>query len=402
MRTIKTLLALLLCIIYTTIAFGAVMDRKQFFDLGNSDTIARIEIVERATGNVVNIVKPEELNKTYEILKKMKFGKIITYDAYQRENNIGMSDYSMNFYQKNNVVKQLEVTQDTIYTDKWVMFPQQMPNDFYYFTKYMILTKQNYKKTFTEEDFYQNNILWKDNPIIFPKNKPYYEQNNGVMAELKTLNTVLNVNAVYDIASQTVTIDGQKEFLFGEQNENAVYVSAEQFSELLGYMTMWDDTLKILTIQPPKNHNERWEKLRGIPKIYGNMQTVFENTISFENFLNIEQQQPLTKVTIKNEKTNYTTTITEQTALQQIYDILYHTTVYQIEKQNVQADEPIYRYAVTLYQNEKAIKTFFMTSENVMKDDVYRVSVSTAFFDYIYKINETAYAKAILYQWKVV
>ena len=167
-------------------------------------------------------------------------------------------------------------------------------------------------------------------------------------------------------------------------------------------MTMWDDTLKILTIQPPKNHNERWEKLRGIPKIYGNMQTVFENTISFENFLNIEQQQPLTKVTIKNEKTNYTTTITEQTALQQIYDILYHTTVYQIEKQNVQADEPIYRYAVTLYQNEKAIKTFFMTSENVMKDDVYRVSVSTAFFDYIYKINETAYAKAILYQWKVV
>ncbi len=205
-----------------------------------------------------------------------------------------------------------------------------------------------------------------------------------------------------DIASQTVTIDGQKEFLFGEQNENAVYVSAEQFSELLGYMTMWDDTLKILTIQPPKNHNERWEKLRGIPKIYGNMQTVFENTISFENFLNIEQQQPLTKVTIKNEKTNYTTTITEQTALQQIYDILYHTTVYQIEKQNVQADEPIYRYAVTLYQNEKAIKTFFMTSENVMKDDVYRVSVSTAFFDYIYKINETAYAKAILYQWKVV
>ena len=43
-----------------------------------------------------------------------------------------------------------------------------------------------------------------------------------------------------------------------------------------------------------------------------------------------------------------------------------------------------------------------MTSENVMKDNIYRVSVSTAFFDYIYKINETAYAKAILYQWKVV
>ena len=30
------------------------------------------------------------------------------------------------------------------------------------------------------------------------------------------------------------------------------------------------------------------------------------------------------------------------------------------------------------------------------------ISVSTAFFDYIYNINETAYAKAILYQWKVV
>ena len=194
MKTIKTLLSLLLCIIYTTEAFGAVMDREQFFDLGNSNSVVRIEIIERATGNIVNIVKQEELNKTYEILKKMKFGKIITYDAYQRENNIGISDYSMNFYQKDNIVKQLEITQDTIYTNKWVLFPEQMPNDFYYFTKYMILTKQNYKKTFTEEDFYQNNILWKDSPIIFPKNKPYYEQNNGVMAEFKTLNIVLNAN----------------------------------------------------------------------------------------------------------------------------------------------------------------------------------------------------------------
>ena len=401
MKIVKTLLALLLCMVYTTATFGAVMDREQFFDLGNSDTIARIEIIERATGNIVNIVEQEELNKTYEILKKMKFGKIITYDAYQRDNTIGTSNYTMNFYQKNDIVKNLEITQDKIYTNKWVLFPEQMPNDFYYFAKYMILTKQNYKKTFTEEDFYQNNILWKDNAIIFTKNQPYYEQNNGVMAEFKTLNTVLNTNAVYNINSQTITIDGQKKFLFGQQKEDVVYISVEQFSRLLGYTTAWDNTLKILTIQQPKNHNERWEKLRGIPKVYGNITTMFED-MSFEKFLNIQQQQPFTKVIIKNEKTNYTTTITEQKELEKIYDILCDTTVYQIEKQNVQADEPIYRYAVTLYQNEKAVKTFFMTSENVMKDDIYRVSVSTAFFDYIYNTNETAYAKAILYQWKVV
>lgn len=401
MKIVKTLLALLLCMVYTTATFGAVMDREQFFDLGNSDTIARIEIIERATGNIVNIVEQEELNKTYEILKKMKFGKIITYDAYQRDNTIGTSNYSMNFYQKNDIVKNLEITQDKIYTNKWVLFPEQMPNDFYYFAKYMILTKQNYKKTFTEEDFYQNNILWKDNAIIFTKNQPYYEQNNGVMAEFKTLNTVLNTNAVYNINSQTITIDGQKKFLFGQQKEDVVYISVEQFSKLLGYTPVWDNTLKILTIQQPKNHNERWEKLRGIPKVYGNITTMFED-MSFEKFLNIQQQQPFTKVIIKNEKTNYTTTITEQKELEKIYDILCDTTVYQIEKQNVQADEPIYRYAVTLYQNEKAVKTFFMTSENVMKDDIYRVSVSTAFFDYIYNTNETAYAKAILYQWKVV
>lgn len=401
MKIVKTLLALLLCMVYTTATFGAVMDREQFFDLGNSDTIARIEIIERATGNIVNIVEQEELNKTYEILKKMKFGKIITYDAYQRDNTIGTSNYTMNFYQKNDIVKNLEITQDKIYTNRWVLFPEQMPNDFYYFAKYMILTKQNYKKTFTEEDFYQNNILWKDNAIIFTKNQPYYEQNNGVMAEFKTLNTVLNTNAVYNITSQTITIDGQKKFLFGQQKEDVVYISVEQFSKLLGYTTAWDNTLKILTIQQPKNHNERWEKLRGIPKVYGNITTMFED-MSFEKFLNIQQQQPFTKVIIKNEKTNYTTTITEQKELEKIYDILCDTTVYQIEKQNVQADEPIYRYAVTLYQNEKAVKTFFMTSENVMKDDIYRVSVSTAFFDYIYNTNETAYAKAILYQWKVV
>ncbi|NDO46706.1 hypothetical protein [Clostridium sp. MD294] len=400
MKIVKTLLALLLCILYTTAVFGAVMDREQFFDLGNGDTVARIEIIEKATGNIVNIVKQEELNKTYEILKKMKFGKIMTYDAYQRDNSIGTSDYSMNFYQKNNVVKQLEITQDKIYTNKWVLFPQQMPNDFYYFAKYMILTKQNYKKTFTEEDFYQNNILWKDNAIIFTKNQPYYEQNNGVMAEFKTLNTVLDTNAVYNITSQTVIINGQKKFLFGQQKDDVVYISVEQFSKLLGYTTAWDNTLKILTIQQPKNHNERWEKLRGIPEVYGNIKTIFED-MSFEKFLNI-QQQPLTKVSIKNEKTNYTTTITEQKELEKIYDILCNTTIYQIEKQNIQADEPIYRYAVTLYQNEKAVKTFFMTSENVMKDDIYRVSVSTAFFDYIYKTNETAYAKAVLYQWKVI
>ena len=41
MKTIKTLLSLLLCIIYTTEAFGAVMDREQFFDLGNSNSVVR-------------------------------------------------------------------------------------------------------------------------------------------------------------------------------------------------------------------------------------------------------------------------------------------------------------------------------------------------------------------------
>ncbi len=42
-----------------------------------------------------------------------------------------------------------------------------------------------------------------------------------------------------------------------------------------------------------------------------------------------------------------------------------------------------------------------MTSENVMKDDVYRVSISTEFFDWIYHISEMTYAKALLSHWKI-
>lgn len=401
MKISKVLCAVLLCIFYTTSAVAAVMDRQQFFDLGNCNTTTRIEIIENTTNHIVHIVEEEYIKKAYEMLENMKFSNIMTYDTYAKENTVGTSNYTMKFYQKDNTVKQIEITQDNLYTNKWFLFPQQMPNDFYYFAKYMTLIKQNYEKPFSEQEFYKNIILWKDNPIIFQKSENYYDQQHGVMAEFKTLNTVLNGNAVYDLHTQTLSVNGIKATLYGEQKKGITYVAAEDFAQLLCYDTVWDNTLKILLIQQQKNDNYRWEKLRGIPKTYGSIDTLFETNLSFEKFLNIDTHQPLTKVAIKNEKTNYTKTITDESDLQQILDILNHTTVYQIEKQTIQADEPTFRYCITLYQNDKAVKTFSMTSENVMKDEIYRVSVSTSFFEWIYHVNEIAYAKAILHQWKV-
>lgn len=401
MKILKTLCILLFCIYYTIPAAAAIIDRQQFFDLGNCNTTTRIEIIENTTNNIVHVVEQQYIKKAYEILENMKLSNIMTYDAYARENIVGTSNYTMKFYQKDNTIKQIEITQDNLYTNKWFLSPQQMPNDFYYFAKYMTLIKQNYEKSFSEQEFYKNTILWKNNPIIFQKSENYYDEQYGVMAEFKTLNTVLNGNAVYDLHTQTLSVNGINTPLYGEQKKGITYVAAKEFAQLLCYDTVWDDTLKILLIQQQKNDNHRWEKLRGIPKIYGNINTLFETNMSFEKFLNIDSKQPLTKVAIKNEKTNYTKTITEESDLQQILDILNHTTVYQIEKQNIQADEPTFRYSVTLYQNEKAVKTFSMTSENVMKDEIYRVSISTTFFDWIYHVNEIAYAKAILHQWKV-
>lgn len=400
MKTVKTLLVLLFCVLYYNTVFGAVMDSKQFFDFENSKNITRIELSEKTTGNIVYIEK-EEIQKTYELLQKMKFSNIISYDAYARENNVGTSNYTMKFYSNHTLTKQIEITQEKIYNTQWVLFPDEMPNDFYYYAKYNMLIKQNYKKPLSEEDFYQNKVLWKNSPIIF-KNESYYDEENGVMVEFETLNTVLNSYAVYDLDTQMMAVNGVKTTIFGEQKNGVTYIAVKPFVELLSYSAQWDDSLKILSIQPQINHNERWEKLRGIPQIYGNMETTFEDNISFAKFLNIDRQQNFTKMTIKNEKTNYTTTITDETILQKLQDILSHTTVYQIEKQNKQADESIFRYAITLYQNEKAIKSFTFTSENVIKDDVYRVSMSTAFFETIYKINEINYAKALLNQWKVI
>ncbi|MEY8321679.1 hypothetical protein AAK894_11490 [Lachnospiraceae bacterium 46-61] len=400
MKMIKTLLTLLFCMLYSTIVFGIEIDKEQFFDLKNSQKTTRIEILERASENKVNIVDKKEIEKTYEILKKMKFSNAITYDAYKKENKVNAGNYIMKFYQNDTMVKEIEITQEMIYNKDWVLFPEEKPNDFYYFAKYMILTKQNYKKSFLECDFYNNIILFENSPIIFPNHDNYYNEQYGVMAEFEMLNTILNANAVYDVATQTIVIDDIKNMLAGEMKDNVIYIEAEQFAKLLGYRTVWDDTLKILSIQQQINDNQRWEKLRGIPKIYGNIDTLF-GEMSLQKFLNIEKQQPLTKVVIKNEKTNYTTTITDEQQLQQIYDILYHTTVYQIEEQYKQTDETIHRYSVTLYQNEKIVKTFSVTSENVIKDEHYRVSMSTAFFEWIYRFNETAYAKALLEIWKI-
>lgn len=400
MKIIKTLLTLLFCMLCSTMVFAIEIDKEQFFDLENSQKTTRIEVLERASGNKVNIVDEKELKKTYEILEKMKFSNAITYDAYKRANKVNTGNYIMKFYQNDTMVKEMEITQEMIYNKDWVLFPEEKPNDFYYFAKYMILTKQNYKKSFLESDFYNNMILLEDNAVIFPNHDNYYHEQYGIMAEFEILNTVLNANAIYDVTTQTVNIDDIKNTLAGEIKENTIYVDAEQFAKLLGYRTVWDNTLKILSIQQQINDNQRWEKLRGIPKIYGNIDTLFGD-MSLQKFLNIEKQQPFTKVVIKNEKTNYTTTITDEQQLQQIYDILYYTTVYQIEKQYNQADETIHRYSVTLYQNEKAVKTFSITSENVIKDEHYHVSMSTSFFDWIYRFNETAYAKALLEIWKI-
>ncbi len=300
MKIIKTLLTLLFCMLCSTMVFAIEIDKEQFFDLENSQKTTRIEVLERASGNKVNIVDEKELKKTYEILEKMKFSNAITYDAYKRANKVNTGNYIMKFYQNDTMVKEMEITQEMIYNKDWVLFPEEKPNDFYYFAKYMILTKQNYKKSFLESDFYNNMILLEDNAVIFPNHDNYYHEQYGIMAEFEILNTVLNANAIYDVTTQTVNIDDIKNTLAGEIKENTIYVDAEQFAKLLGYRTVWDNTLKILSIQQQINDNQRWEKLRGIPKIYGNIDTLFGD-MSLQKFLNIEKQQPFTKVVIKRQ-----------------------------------------------------------------------------------------------------
>ena len=88
MKIGKMLFVLLFCLLCNTIVFAAEMDREQFFDLQNSKNTTRIEIIEKETGNIVNVTKEEEIKKTYEILEKMNFSKMMTYDAYVRENKI--------------------------------------------------------------------------------------------------------------------------------------------------------------------------------------------------------------------------------------------------------------------------------------------------------------------------
>ena len=311
MKAIKMIVILLFCLLCNTIVFAKEMDREQFFDLQNSKNTTRIEIIEKETGNIVNITKEEEVKKMYEILEKMNFSKIMTYDAYVRENKMDASNYTVKFYQGDTPSKEIEVTKEKIYDNKWIFFPEETPNDFYYFVRYLSFTNPSYKKTFLEEDFYKNIILFKDNMEKFTKNKPYLNDKNHIMAEFKTLNVVLNANASYNVLSQKVTINDIQNPLYGEEKEGAIYVSVDEFVNLLSYDTFWDDTLKILSIQEPKNHNERWEKLRGIPEVYGNINTIFEG-MSLKQFLNM----PFTKMTIKNEKTNYTTTISKESDIQ--------------------------------------------------------------------------------------
>ncbi len=219
MKIGKMLFVLLFCLLCNTIVFAAEMDREQFFDLQNSKNTTRIEIIEKETGNIVNVTKEEEIKKTYEILEKMNFSKMMTYDAYVRENKIGTSNYTLKFYQGDTPSKEIEVTKEKIYNNKWIFFPQEIPNDFYYFIRYLSFINPSYKKTFLEEDFYKNIILFKDNIIIFTKNKPYLNENNQIMAEFKTLNDMIKslmgkVNSNRDFHSFPCRIStGVKNFL---------------------------------------------------------------------------------------------------------------------------------------------------------------------------------------------
>ena len=136
MKRIKWGIVLLFCILYTTIAFGAEMTTKEFFDLDNSEKITRLQIQEKATGNIVNVVKQEEIQKAYDLLQNTKFSKIMTYDAYARNNNITTGDYIVTGYQNDTVAIKFDVTQQKIYNEKWVLLPENTPIDFYYFTRY--------------------------------------------------------------------------------------------------------------------------------------------------------------------------------------------------------------------------------------------------------------------------
>lgn len=396
MKRIKWGIVLLFCILYTTIAFGAEMTAKEFFDLDNSEKITRLQIQEKATGNIVNVVKQEEIQKAYDLLQNTKFSKIMTYDAYARNNNITTGDYIVTGYQNDTVAIKFDVTQQKIYNEKWVLLPENTPIDFYYFTRYMVLTKENYKKSFTEEDFQRNMILWKENPITFQKNQPYWNETHGVMAEWKTLNTVFNANAAYDVNTQTITIKDKKTMLFGENKNGMIYVAVQPFAELLCYDTVWDSTLKILSIKEKKNDNALWESVYGKPEIYAAIDTLFENNISFQTFLNIDMQKLFSKIVIQNEKTNHITTITNEDDLKQAENSLKNTTVYEITTLNTQKQQGLLRYKVTLYQDDEAVKEMFFTSENCVKDNTYYVQCSTGFFDWFYHISEIDYAKAIL------
>lgn len=141
MKIIRTLLTLLFCMLCSTMVFAIEIDKKQFFDLENSQKTTRIEVLERASGNKVNIVDEKELKKTYEILEKMKFSNAITYDAYKRANKVNAGNYIMKFYQNDTMVKEMEITQEMIYNKDWVLFPEEKPNDFYYFAKYIPFPK---------------------------------------------------------------------------------------------------------------------------------------------------------------------------------------------------------------------------------------------------------------------
>ena len=61
MKIGKMLFVLLFCLLCNTIVFAAEMDREQFFDLQNSKNTTRIEIIEKETGNIVNVTKEEEI-----------------------------------------------------------------------------------------------------------------------------------------------------------------------------------------------------------------------------------------------------------------------------------------------------------------------------------------------------
>lgn len=384
------------CMLYTVTVFGAEMTASQFFDFNHAQKVTRIQIQQKTTGSSVNITNRQEIERAYTLLKNTKFSQVATYDAYTRNHNMTTGDYVVTCYEKDAVQIKFDVTQEKIYNEKWVLIPEKTPLDFYYFARYMVLTKPNYQYSFTEEDFQKNSIFWKESPVIFQKNQPYYDETNGVMAELQTLNRAFGTNADYDINTQTISAKEKKATLFGVYQNDTIYVAVQPFAEFLGYDVLWDDDLKILSIKENKNDNALWEALYGKPAAYGTIDTVFENGVSFQSFLNIDTEKPFSKIVIENQKTNHMTVITDENHLQQAEYALKNTAVYQIMPYNAQAQQGLLRYKVTLYQSDEAVKELFFTSENFVRDNTHLVGCSTAFFDWFYKMSEIDYAKAIL------